>query len=553
RGRTMTVQIATAVRPQGDDLDSVSPVPPDRRAFIVRVASHAAVVIPFAYGLIGALSRSWIPTADIATIAVRSWDVFGSYAPLVGQRTGLPHSYDLGPLEYWLLSIPVRIDPEHGALWGAALFATVAAWLSIEAARRAFGSAGGVVCSAAIVACMVWMPKVADDPAWNPHFGLLWFFAVLAGACAVCGGSLRWWPVLVASASVASQCHLIYAVDSVALVVISLGVALGYARRARTGYWFAFCGLGVGLVCWAAPIYQELATRAGNLTVLVSASHAGGDLGAVFGLKTFVATVLPPMLWCRDLQAAGPTQIETIVRGVYFPLVLVALAVTVGPLFVGRRFNSSGLRAAALVSIVSCAAVALTFAQIPSSATGIPRMVEVVYPVGALAWVSLVWAVCLVVRASRLGEALGLACRAVPRRARRRVASAVLLLALAAAASVLEIQGDLGTAYPWRFTAAVSTASSQIEHSLPPGPVYVRVIGNIKFDLRYAVTTGIVYQLKLAGYSPEVSVDFDLAELGPGYRRSRLAPSVIIDVHRQGATATVTTRLRKPRKLPAAP
>jgi hypothetical protein len=57
-------------------------------------------------------------------IAIRSWAVFSSRPPVAGefsQASGCAGhvAFHPGPLLYWMLAVPVRIDPAHGMLWGA--------------------------------------------------------------------------------------------------------------------------------------------------------------------------------------------------------------------------------------------------------------------------------------------------------------------------------------------------------------------------------------------------------------------------------------------------
>ena len=38
-----------------------------------------------------------------------------------GDRMPRHVAFDPGPLLFWMLALPVRMDPAHGVLWGAAL------------------------------------------------------------------------------------------------------------------------------------------------------------------------------------------------------------------------------------------------------------------------------------------------------------------------------------------------------------------------------------------------------------------------------------------------
>src|ERR1700727_554324 len=73
-------------------------------------------------------------------------------------------AYDPGPLQYWLLAIPVHLDPRAGVVWGAALCCMVAASLAIEAAWSAFGAFGGLAASGIIVGTVAWPALIAVGP-----------------------------------------------------------------------------------------------------------------------------------------------------------------------------------------------------------------------------------------------------------------------------------------------------------------------------------------------------------------------------------------------------
>ena len=104
-----------------------------------RIASHLAVWLVVAVPLGVVLSKGWVATGDDAAIAIRSHQVLGLHPPLVGLASTAAagsgqHLYDPGPLMFWLLAIPVRIDPTHGSLWGAALLGGIPLSVAIEAA-----------------------------------------------------------------------------------------------------------------------------------------------------------------------------------------------------------------------------------------------------------------------------------------------------------------------------------------------------------------------------------------------------------------------------------
>ena len=109
----------------------------------VRLASHltiwSAVLIP----TIVQIHRGWRAVSDDATISLEAWAVFSAHSPVVGQYSsasihGHPPLYDPGPLLFWLLAVPVRVDPAHGSLWGAALAIGAVLSIAIEAMWSAF-------------------------------------------------------------------------------------------------------------------------------------------------------------------------------------------------------------------------------------------------------------------------------------------------------------------------------------------------------------------------------------------------------------------------------
>ena len=111
----------------------------------MRVVCHLAAEVPILVVAAVEMARGWRPLFDDATIAWRSWDVFSPHTPLVGHMTTSKElAYALGPLENWLLAVPVRLDSGQGALWGSALACVVAGVLVIEAARSTGGWPGGV-------------------------------------------------------------------------------------------------------------------------------------------------------------------------------------------------------------------------------------------------------------------------------------------------------------------------------------------------------------------------------------------------------------------------
>src|SRR5258708_40273526 len=148
-------------------------LPMHRRVSALRAGAHVLAWLPFVFAAARSVATGWRPVSDNAAIALRSWDVLTAHAPLVGQATRLAGGvYDLGPLQYWLLTLPVHVDPLHGVLWGAALWCMVAASLTIEAAWAAAGGLGGGLPAGVVLRAVCLSPAVTPLPVWYHCVGL---------------------------------------------------------------------------------------------------------------------------------------------------------------------------------------------------------------------------------------------------------------------------------------------------------------------------------------------------------------------------------------------
>lgn len=534
-------------------------------AAAVRLVAHLAVWAPFLYALTTALLHNWVPVGDDAVAALRSWDVLSAHAPLVGAPTRLAHGahgvYDLGPMEYWLLAVPVHLDPAHGVWWGGALWCMLAGSLAIEAASAAAGALGTVVASGMILGIIAWIPQIATwyGPAWNPWFGLMFFIAALAACWAVMSGRRRWWPVLAVAGSVAAQAHDMYAIAAVALVFA--GFIAAAADSLKSGkYRAVITGVIAGLACWIAPLIQQFTSRTGNLTVLSeSLDRSGRGAGFYFGLKALSAATQPPACWWRPIVRLGAIDHRAGWFGA-MQLVVVALALIVA-IFVLRSRRAAAL--AALSLMISLAAQE-TFSSVPArivAASPLQYMMAPLFLVGVLAWLA-VGVVAVLAgrqamrwlrsrRATRQELAGGAAW------ARLTVAPWGLRIA-GLAAGVLLASASYGTSAAVSGTparpqglvmSAVSAGSRHIERAISARRVALMVVGgNVTFRRR--VTLGLAYELRTAGYVPELPSASFAMRLGSFYRYSgHPATQVTVLVHeRRGRKARVVAHIG-----PAAP
>ena len=533
-----TVAAGSSPGPEQDRLQRRS------RLNILRVAAHLAAWLPFVACVVRELQHGWIAVGDGAAIAIRSWDVLSSHGPLVGQMNAAgPGAYDPGPLEYWLNTVPVHLDPAHGLLWGAALCCMAASSLAIEAARRAAGEVAGVLTAGFILAIVARVQQIPLIPFWNPRFGAMFFVATLAAAWAVMCGHRRWWPALVGTASVASQAHLLYAVASATLVLLAFITCLAGSYRSRAGYRWAITGLAVGAACWIAPLIQEFTGRPGNLSVLIDSQGSSQQrAGLVFGLKSLAAAVTRSG-WQHGFHPAT-IAIQSAALGA------AAVAVAAGSAAVAIWMLRSGrLAAVAVVNLVCCVAAVATFANLPQSherasiisrsccfrldcSTGSSRLRSSCSPVAAL----LGRLRPVVSRARRrIAAWTGGSVKAAPTTGRTRAAwTAVLQTGSGSAARtavrwtgsglLLGLSGAAAVALSLAVAREppqtdVRVATTAIERALPSQPVRLTVIkGNGRSQLSQAV--GIAWALRVRGYRPELIPHFAF-ELGPMYNFGR--------------------------------
>ncbi len=528
-----------------------------RRVSALRAGAHVLAWLPFVFAAARSVASGWRPVSDNAAIALRSWDVLTAHAPLVGQATRLAGGvYDLGPLQYWLLTLPVHVDPLHGVLWGAALWCMVAASLTIEAAWAAAGRLGGLLATAIVLGALAWIPAITLLPCWNPWFGLMFFLAAFAGGAATLAGHLGWWPVVVIAGSIAAQAHLMFTVTAVVLVVLCLAVGLVETYRAKARYAWAAVGFVAALACWIAPLIQQFGSGTGNFTALASGRGAPGPHGGLaFGLKALAASVQPPPFWWRPLTSLAKLSVideRTVPAGAgVLALAVVALAVAAYPLRSRRAI------ALAALSLTAAATVAYTYGQIPtptirmttSGLGNLRYLMAPMYLVGVLVWLTTGTILVLAGRQavqqvksrdlSRGNHAASAAPRVggVPWAVPALAIAAVAVIGLAALVAT-EIR-SVAISQTWAMRA-VTTAAQRIEPSVSRRQLALSVHAASNPDRRQ-VTFGLVYALHTLGYGPEISQRWWALQLGHLYL-FRGRPMTHVNVIIRGGSLSVVSR-----------
>jgi hypothetical protein len=503
-----------------------------------RVACHLAGAAIFLVALVGDLAHGWRATGDDAIIAQRSWSVFSSHPPLIGQfsqgSAGPGHTfYDPGPLLFWILATPVRLDPVHGVLWGAALLCWAGIALAIEAAWafRGLVASGVVVVCIAVVACT--QSFVVVNPVWNPSIGVVWFIATIAAAATVASGRLRWWPALVMAASITAQSHLEFASIAVGLVLVGLAMGLLQRSGGPEVRWLV-AGVGVGALCWVAPVVQEFTGKPGNLTVGWEYLRGRSTLGTRFGLQSLASVTGLRPLWLSR-QNRGPSATAFLVllshindRSEAFGLVVLASLVAIAVVsWWARRRDLATLATLALV--VSAISV-WTFSSLPqASVLTLVYSDIVLWPVGMLVWLVWFWTTCALGAAlvpvlmgvgHRLaGHSAGAPAGAstvepaggsqdlAPRGVERRRSGALWLagFGVLAVGSVGAIVAATTIATPhlevpggWSAVALVPKAATAVTRSHPTGPIAVYVDGPDS-DFDYGLAYGVIWTLRQSG------------------------------------------------------
>ena len=528
-----------------------------RRVSALRAGAHVLAWLPFVFAVARSVARGWRPVSDNAAIALRSWDVLTAHAPLVGQATRLAGGvYDLGPLQYWLLTVPVHVDPLHGVLWGAALWCMVAASLTIEGAWAAAGRLGGLLATAIVLGALAWIPAITLLPCWNPWFGLMFFLAAFAGGAATLSGHPGWWPVVVIAGSIAAQAHLMFTVTVVVLVVLCLAVGLVETYRAKARYTWAVVGSVAALACWIAPLIQQFGSGTGNFTALASGRGAPGPHGGLaFGLRALAASAQPPPIWWRPLTSLAKLSVideRTVPAGAgVLALAVVALAVA------AYLLRSRRAIALAALSLTAAATVAYTYGQIPtltirmatSGLGNLRYLMAPTYLVGVLAWLTTGTILVLAGRQAvqrvksrdmaRWNHATSAAPRVggVPWAVPALAIAAVAVIGLAALVATEIRSAAISQTWAMR---AVTIAAQRIEPSVSRRQLALSVHAASNPDRRQ-VTFGLVYALHTLGYGPEISQRWWALQLGHLYL-FRGRPMTHVNVLIRGGSLSVVSR-----------
>ncbi len=411
------------------------------------LAAGLAAAVPVIAATIKAVRDGWIPAADQGIIATRSYDVFTSHAPLVGQYSYAGHvtgksTYSLGPMLYWLLALPAHFGSPASITWTMAALNTLAIIGVVVLARRR----GGVVLMfAAAVAVALMCQSVAAETLhdiWNPSAGLLPFTLLIFLCWSLACGEYRLLPLTALVASFMLQDNLMYLPPTIGLLAVAFGGLLlsrvwplgrrhasatdagdpvgesgavdtppNVRSRGRSALrsngdrrsllrWSA-AALAVVAICWSAPLIQQFTQSPGNMTLVVqSASRSKQTLGAGVGWHAVVRAVgvrpwwlyVPLDRWQRKHDIRVTPSTGTVASCV---ALLAALLIS---MFAGVIRGRRDVVAGALIGFVLCGALAAVAATTPT-----PRLLAVSLgytmwegsQAGMWVWLMLAWSAWL--------------------------------------------------------------------------------------------------------------------------------------------------------------
>jgi hypothetical protein len=429
-----------------------------------------------------------LPWGDTALLELSVRDV-GSHVLLLGPYSRYRWHHP-GPLLFDWLAVPYRLLGSNaralnqGSLLTAAIAIGVVAWV---VHRR--GGTALVAWSMVVAGLLIWAvgPDVVRSP-WNPWITVLPLLAVIALAWNATAGDLWSYPLAVAGGSFVVQSHVGYSAVALAILggagVIVLVTAIRKQVPWKPVIVAGLVSVGVLLVLWAPPVYQQVRDEPGNLSELrqfFSDAKADHDLDDGVRVTVEELGVVPAQIVGLD-TAASQTDRPSSMAGV---ITLVALAAAVG-VAAWRRCRAA-LLLAALVGLSILAAIWSVSRVIGPIENYLVLWVAVT---GGATWIT-------------LGAAL-FAPGARPPVFRPNLA--VMLVPVALLAAVNSWSAWQAGAPERPGTAGVEQLARAVRPRLQPpaaGPVYVRISGTGA----WALAAGVMDDLERRGYRTLVQPD----------------------------------------------
>ena len=483
----------------------------------LRVAPYAAIWITLLLPTLRTMARGWRPVGDDASIALQAWNTFSLHAPLVGQATGaatgpggVQTTGDPGPLEFWLLAPFVHLDPGQGVLIGSVLLCGGALSFGLYVLQKSAGPWAAAILALVITDLAIVSPFTFVDPVWNSSFASFWFLSFLAVAFAVGLGNLCYLPFLVFIGSVTIDSHLLF-LPSAALTLVAAMVC-GLLLQRPAGFRWLWWTLGVVVVCWVAPLGQQLFGSHPNGTALLHSVGLGSGrpvktLSSTLGFHALARAASPKAVWAtpRPIQPIGSYGDVLRNGNLVYGIVLVAL---VAVFVLAWRHKRTYLASLSGMTIASAIGLVVLYARVPENYILSFQWISLaVWIVGICIWITLGYAVVILAR-SRLSVVREVK---VPMKVVKISVLALIVIATTAGTLiVLFPYGGNGQRLDFAAMRRVQKEAEIIEKGVPRGEVGMAVLySGTNFLQPVEDERGVAYLLRTAGWIPGLPVGSD--------------------------------------------
>ena len=409
-----------------------------------------------------------------------------------------------GPTIYYLLAGPYLLTGRSsvGILFAALIINATAITLIVVTVRRQAGLLAALGSLAVLLLVLRAMPaKILADP-WNPYLPILILLLMIVLAWRAVAGRHQLLPALPVLASVCVQTHIGFLLPCIAVLAVTVVLLVLRRKRPRIGMRRWVPWLGVLVLMWLPPIWQQLTGRQGNLAAIWHYFREGQKTQSWSATLHVVETELGRLpAYILDIHAR-PNFVLPPVLPLWTTFVTIAAFVGIVVLAVLRR-ERIVIELAILTVAVSLSALVAV-----KQVTGFlfEYVVQWASLSGALAWMTVAIGVATFLHRSSARDDSSM------RFAGRSAVALGALCALVAAAVGVPLGLAAGRTRPQNEPDAPPVAT-QVRHWLagrPPGVVGIRYLPCLRPSFLCIGPAGhaVIGQLVLHGV-PTRSLDFD--------------------------------------------